>query len=162
LEFVYSEAIYYFVFNQFSLDENRYSAMIRELLKGSNMNQLTSMMKSQDLALNAILWTSYVRSYVTGNTVQYFSLSGEATFAFNTQFRTAVIASPQGTCSVVPRVQYNTGDSLTTISFSYSEFMNDQICANSINLNNAGYFGTSDLFELSFDVRSFSTAIAGD
>mmetsp|Transcript_12931 Transcript_12931/g.13968 ORF Transcript_12931/g.13968 Transcript_12931/m.13968 type:complete len:954 (+) Transcript_12931:39-2900(+) len=170
-DFKYYQAPYAFFYNNFIADDfTTYQAMMK-VFYGS-LSHYGQMAKSNNLAMNLVLWMTYVRFYSTefplltdftkvgrGN-LQYIQLTGDPSVVFNTRYSGLALGTPQGICEIPSMVSYDEANGEFQATMNREVFLNLSACAavtqpfifeQNINLN--------PYFSIEFDVRSFAIAL---
>ncbi len=170
-DFLYYQSPYAFNYNNFVADDfSTYQAMMYVFY-----NSLTfygEIAKSSNLAINLVLWMTYIRFYSTeyplltdfsqigrGN-LQYLQLTGDPTVVFNARYSGLALGSPKGICEIPSMVNYDEANGNFRATMNQETFLNTTVCTavtspfmfqQNLNLN--------PYFSIELDVRSFAIAL---
>jgi hypothetical protein len=171
-DFLYYQSLYSFHFSSFEVSSlSDYQLMMQ--VYSDSLNYYNQLAETQNLALNAVLWMSFIRFYSTQNpyttdfsttgrgNLQFLQLSGAPDVVFQARYSGLSLGSPKGFCQIPAMVLYDEANALFKATIRMDVFLNSTTCSAVttpfIFQNQNGF---SSYFAIDLDVRSFSTALA--
>ncbi len=170
-DFLYYQSSYSFTYNNFVAEDfSTYQAMMAVFYRSFAFFGEKS--KINNLAINLVLWMTYVRFYSTeyplnidfsnigrGN-LQYAQLTGDPTVVFNTKYSGLALGSSHGICEIPALVNYDEANGNFEATMTQDTILNATACRavtqpfiyqKNINLD--------PYFSIDLDVRSLSVAL---
>jgi hypothetical protein len=158
--FQYSKAAYAFTINNFGISPKSFQDLMTKLYY--SLAELKTYMPQHDLADNLLCWTSLTRLPDMSNAAQRFTPMGNPVNIFSRQHITAKFSSKFGVCNSTSSASIDVANGVLKMQFPIVEFMNNDICRETLNPKWLGYLpGVNDQgLEVKVDVRSLVTAAA--
>ena len=144
------------------------------------LQQLGVQAKFRDASENLLEWMSwetYSEAYVSQSILyrlcitltsrlisfdQVFQMTGSPVDIFNQEYKIGRIAGINGTCPVSPETEMDVANAALSLTYSYSKYTANAVCAAAIDPILMGYTERYDLdsFHVEIDVNSLITAMA--
>lgn len=158
--FEYAQASFELLLTSYSSTTSNFNAGMDSLYSG--ISNLGTYMKTYDLSINILVWTSYAILIETNNTANRFVMSGDPVVVFDRQHVTVSSMSIHGICNITAATGFDYATGSLYVTYPYKEYMNHPVCNETFNPLYAGYVPglTEDTIDLAIDVRSLVTAIA--
>lgn len=115
-----------------------------------------------DLGYNLLYWMSGVLLPIKGNIAQRLSFVGTPLVIFDRQKIVGTMANVHGGCNATSKSTFDSKSGRLSLTYDYSEYMDNPICRGIVNPDLMGYLAPSDKddFTVQFDVRTMVTAVA--
>lgn len=169
--FSYFEAAYAFSFSGLRVNSlAEHTAMMHTFR--DHLQAVGSVAPYQNLAVNLIIWMSYVKRYSPAyptmtdfNTIGYgqlqaLQLTGSATVIFDAQFYVGAMADQRGRCDIIPITTFDPANGVLVQTYNASEYDQSAVC---VRVSPPMNFGNRPLgvneYAVSLDVRSFAVAM---
>ena len=177
--FAYYAAPFRFQFMKFSVPTlSKFEDMMDDY--HSSISSIGNFAKTQPLAVNLVIWMSYIRYYslddpemspaelekIGSDNLQYMEFSGDPAIVFKGPYQQAVISGYKGACNVSGLLtSYHTSDAIMRLEIgktAVAKMALDDVCNTAASSTIfAKLWGKKDrVSRFDFDVRSFSTAMS--
>jgi hypothetical protein len=155
-----TEAVYSFTTQDLVASDVTYYNILTSLNDAITFEAM--IMPNNTLTGNIIIWTSWMSSFVSDGTLQYFNLYGDPGVIFNRQYLLGTISNVDADCNSSSVVTFSQSDYLVTLTYGYNEFTSEPSCSNVVSPEQLGYdpLYDGDSITMTLDMRSFVTAIA--
>lgn len=158
-DFLFSQASYYFAFGNLSITTDEFRIMMMQLRSG--VEDVGKIAKTQNLAINVLIWMNWATISFVGGFVQYFSFMGTPSSVFNANLVVPLFSSTlldNATCEYMAPASFDIAAATVNIDVVNAEWDGFQTCGT--NITNSIFGQTS--FSIAVDMNSFTTALAAN
>lgn len=172
-DFVYSQSLYSLALSNFEINHKSQYIEMMNTFKTA-LDEIGRVSMHQDLSENLLFWMSYIQYYDVENPsanfndvgygqLQSFQMTGNPQNVFQLDYIKGSVVGASGSC---PLFSYSTFDQansqLQNTYVNYTQFINDPICSAAVIPDSVGYVSylDGDVYTITMDVRTFSTAMA--
>lgn len=161
LDFKYASAVYSMTLQNFSgSSEDFFNLATSGFVY---INKYSSLAKSQNLAMNLIMWTTFQGIAEYGGNEHIIRIEGSTKTLFNRKYLVSSISNKHGTCLLPSDSTFDRSNAVLTIQYSYSQFMlPSSQCSSILNPSHVGYDAdiNGDYFRIKIDINTYATALS--